>query len=50
MMKFQLIKIILFYNAIIKDVDDLIKNNNSNKDSTCNEETNCNSSSKKESI
>ena len=38
------------YNRIIKDEDDLIKNNNSNKDSTCNEETNCNSSSKKESI
>ena len=38
------------YNGIIKDEDDLIKNNNSNKDSTCNEETNCNSSSKKESI
>ena len=38
------------YNGIIKDEDDLIKNNTSNKDSTCNEETNCNSSSKKESI
>ena len=38
------------YNGIIKDEGDLIKNNNSNKDSTCNEETNCNSSSKKESI
>lgn len=38
------------YNEIIKDEDDLIKNNISNKDSTSNEETNCNSSSKKESM